>query len=1256
MTTVYEMDELFNFEGAAHPLGNNGKDIDFSHLISTGAHYDIDLALVEAQDDENSFMCIQHFTATDEDLKVCLPNNGVDVSTRGPDDFMDFPCWIDGMDVPAQPCSNCRRVQTHCKIIREGHLKGSCTSGVALQQVCSFMGGDRNSNMRKRDSFTGALEEEVYDMDDNCVPSNEPTDRRSYYSTGAWSKNGDGSMEEDAVQGPFPHNISAPNLLSMHGSQENFQADNGDSTPKVGARFSRESVRTLRGWLSTHHRHPYPTDEEKEALTRQTGLNKTQITNWLANARRRGKVRALRSTSPGPNQSVNAMDIPRRATPSIEQMTPLDRWKTSPPENEAACMTAISKAVTSSTFSSGRDSPYSYGNDGSNRSLHDVSSTSSFGTSHSSGGSFASAFSHKSNASFNSFGSIGNRGRRRRRRQAVKTVQPLTSAQPVRTFQCTFCTETFKTKHDWQRHEKSLHLSLERWICCPDGPTQFCKDTYTNRCVFCGLANPRANHAEVHNYLSCAERLLEERTFYRKDHLRQHLNLVHDVKFQAFSMETWKVATPEIRSRCGFCGIVMYSWTMRVDHLAEHFKGGKSMADWVGDWGFDADVLDIVENGMPPYLIHDERNSMDPYSATKDAINMDRSLEDWVKIGLVEYVHQITDSRVIPTDDDLLLEGRKIIRRAEERSSLGLPEVCWVRDLLMLSGNHPEIAGPQNHELTWAKKLEKISDQVARTNDLHQITCTKQRALKAFVNSKGAIGLTPTNRELQDEACRILDESEAHSAYQCPTAINWLKYLIRASTGWLEEFRRKVGLPRSAEIADEIIRSTDDLSIDYSIHNGARLEKELIDFVTGQRLLGIVPTDEDLQREARLIIYGNDDAWNQTLADDPNQLLHFKRLNGLAPPLDVSSSLVTRPVFQPESPRTLHWDLDSNSVYQSPQSGNGSGSRGNTTPNLEVPATLNQPSARSKPVQHLKYFLNDAQCYGRLMRQLTRFVKTSMSPNNPNQHVPSDAEIQHHARVIIYDDDDPWNQTAADNAEWLIRFKRDVGLAAPENGPGLAEIGTNTSWRYEKGGTGLKPPYVCPKELPTAYTEDLRVKMDAREFDVKAKTAARWLATLKERFQNPAQVFCSRELEEGLNVYVKTSLKQGFVPTDAQIQARAREILGVDRTSAEDLDLLQRFKALHGITSSDTQLQDTYPIIDDAMLAEFDAELERVNFKVTGHFPGTEISTSSSPLTMPMTALSGMNSPMTNVLANSSSNPGVGMNMDINPGISKCRK
>jgi len=147
-----------------------------------------------------------------------------------------------------------------------------------------------------------------------------------------------------------------------------------------------------------------------------------------------------------------------------------------------------------------------------------------------------------------------------------------------------------------------LHLSLERWVCAPEGARAFSHENGQVSCVFCGQANPDEDHIESHNHSTCQERSLEERTFYRKDHLNQHLRLVHNVKFMDWAMKSWKVATPEIRSRCGFCGIVMDTWTIRVDHLAEHFKTGYSMADWKGDWGFEVPVLGMVENSIPPCM------------------------------------------------------------------------------------------------------------------------------------------------------------------------------------------------------------------------------------------------------------------------------------------------------------------------------------------------------------------------------------------------------------------------------------------------------------------------------------------------------------------------------------------------------------------------------------------------------------------------------------------------------------------------------
>lgn len=95
-----------------------------------------------------------------------------------------------------------------------------------------------------------------------------------------------------------------------------------------------------------------------------------------------------------------------------------------------------------------------------------------------------------------------------------------------RLFQCTFCTDRFKSKYDWSRHEKSLHLSLEKWICAPLGEVITCSSSGQRKCVFCNELDPSKEHLETHNYRGCEEKGKEARTFYRKDHLRQHLRLM----------------------------------------------------------------------------------------------------------------------------------------------------------------------------------------------------------------------------------------------------------------------------------------------------------------------------------------------------------------------------------------------------------------------------------------------------------------------------------------------------------------------------------------------------------------------------------------------------------------------------------------------------------------------------------------------------------------------------------------------------------
>ncbi|KAF5552825.1 homeobox 4, partial [Fusarium napiforme] len=197
--------------------------------------------------------------------------------------------------------------------------------------------------------------------------------------------------------------------------------------PKNGTRFSKEALKVLKDWLSSHSDHPYLDDEDREMLQRQTGLNKTQISNWLTNARRRSKVQRPRSTSPYVrNTWTGPIDIPRRPdTPAFQNntdnMNPLERWVDSPPENEPASVTAIARAVASNSHaSSGQNSPRSFAStdDGSNPSLYNVSSASSAGTS-----------------SGASFGSMTRQRGRRRRRPVVKRKEKPYSAVALKKFQ-----------------------------------------------------------------------------------------------------------------------------------------------------------------------------------------------------------------------------------------------------------------------------------------------------------------------------------------------------------------------------------------------------------------------------------------------------------------------------------------------------------------------------------------------------------------------------------------------------------------------------------------------------------------------------------------------------------------------------------------------------------------------------------------------------------------------------------------------------
>lgn len=140
--------------------------------------------------------------------------------------------------------------------------------------------------------------------------------------------------------------------------------------------------------------------------------------------------------------------------------------------------------------------------------------------------SHGSAWSYGSRNSLGSLNSLNSKKERRRRRRMPTRAPKLDLESAPRLFQCTFCTDRFKNKYDWSRHEKSLHLSLEKWICAPLGEVITCSSSGQRKCVYCDEIEPSKEHLATHNHSACEEKGLEARTFYRKDHLRQHLRLM----------------------------------------------------------------------------------------------------------------------------------------------------------------------------------------------------------------------------------------------------------------------------------------------------------------------------------------------------------------------------------------------------------------------------------------------------------------------------------------------------------------------------------------------------------------------------------------------------------------------------------------------------------------------------------------------------------------------------------------------------------
>ncbi|KAI3687571.1 hypothetical protein L1987_81271 [Smallanthus sonchifolius] len=97
-------------------------------------------------------------------------------------------------------------------------------------------------------------------------------------------------MGEKDISAPGASRGETPRLKSLDQTlrqQRAFQQmtmmDSHPWRPQRG--LPERSVSVLRAWLFEHFLHPYPNDVDKHILARQTGLSRSQVSNWFINAR-----------------------------------------------------------------------------------------------------------------------------------------------------------------------------------------------------------------------------------------------------------------------------------------------------------------------------------------------------------------------------------------------------------------------------------------------------------------------------------------------------------------------------------------------------------------------------------------------------------------------------------------------------------------------------------------------------------------------------------------------------------------------------------------------------------------------------------------------------------------------------------------------------------------------------------------------------------------------------------------------------------
>jgi hypothetical protein len=164
-------------------------------------------------------------------------------------------------------------------------------------------------------------------------------------------------------------------------------------------------------------------------------------------------------------------------------------------------------------------------------------------------------------------------------------------------YKCTVgCGQSFSRVDVWKKHEAE-QIPREGWICCV--PDSFWVKG-RKICTYCGVQGPDSDHhATAKHPVPCEHRPMGRgRTFFRKEHLKNHLQKVHPaIRWHHFLDRGHFKIEPQFPRACCLCQSYWFSsLNDRTDHLITHFESDTNPND---DHAVDPEpALDDVQVGM----------------------------------------------------------------------------------------------------------------------------------------------------------------------------------------------------------------------------------------------------------------------------------------------------------------------------------------------------------------------------------------------------------------------------------------------------------------------------------------------------------------------------------------------------------------------------------------------------------------------------------------------------------------------------------